>query len=53
MGIQEHIIKMVCSKCKRANYWTRKHRKRVERKLDYKKHCKWCKAHTTHKEKKK
>ncbi|MBL7045211.1 50S ribosomal protein L33 [bacterium] len=50
---QERLIKLVCSKCKRINYWSRKNKKKVERKIELKKYCKWCKAQTEHKEGKK
>ncbi|MEK7555353.1 MAG: 50S ribosomal protein L33 [Patescibacteria group bacterium] len=49
----ENLIKMRCSVCKQNNYYTRKNKKKVERKLEYKKFCKWCRKHTIHKEAKK
>jgi len=49
----ENLIRLKCSQCKRVNYYTRKNRKTVERKLEYKKYCNWCKKHTLHKEAKK
>ena len=51
--LQENLIKLQCSKCKRINYWTRKNKKKVERKIALKKFCKWCKKRTEHKEGKK
>ncbi|MBI3638649.1 50S ribosomal protein L33 [Candidatus Wolfebacteria bacterium] len=48
----ENLIRMRCTVCKRFNYYTRR-KKSLERKLEYKKHCKWCKKHTSHKEVKK
>ena len=50
---QERLIKLQCTKCKRVNYWSRKNKKKVERKIELKKFCKWCKTHTPHKEAKK
>lgn len=50
---QDKLIKLGCSKCKRINYWTRKNKKQVERKIELKKYCKWCKGQTGHKELKK
>ncbi|MBU1179274.1 50S ribosomal protein L33 [Patescibacteria group bacterium] len=50
---QDNLIKLICSACKRTNYWTRKNKKKVERKIEYKKYCKWCKKHVVHKEGKK
>jgi len=50
---KDFTVKMVCDECKRINYYTLRNRKTVERKLEYKKFCKWCKKHTIHKEAKK
>ncbi|MEK7635484.1 MAG: 50S ribosomal protein L33 [Patescibacteria group bacterium] len=46
---RENLIKLRCSVCKRNNYYTRK-KKTLERKLELKKHCRWCRKHTIHKE---
>ncbi len=48
----ENLIKLRCVDCKRFNYYTRK-KKSLGRKIELKKHCKWCKKHTVHKEAKK
>ena len=50
---QDHLIRLACQKCKRINYWTRKNRKQVERKIELKKFCRWCRQRTVHKEAKK
>jgi len=50
---QDRLIKLACQKCKRTNYWSSKNKKLVERKIELKKYCKWCKAQTVHKESKK
>ena len=50
---QDQLFKLACGKCARINYWSRKNRKLVTRKVELKKYCKWCKAHTKHKESKK
>ncbi|PIQ91787.1 MAG: 50S ribosomal protein L33 [Parcubacteria group bacterium CG11_big_fil_rev_8_21_14_0_20_39_14] len=50
---QENIIKLQCSQCKRVNYYTHKNKKTVEKKLELKKFCRWCRKHTPHKETKK
>ncbi len=50
---QDQLIKMSCQDCKRVNYWSRKNKKGVERKIELKKFCKWCKKQTPHKETKK
>ncbi|MAF79507.1 50S ribosomal protein L33 [bacterium] len=49
----EKLIKLKCEDCKRQNYYKRKNKKTVERKLEFKKFCKWCRKHTPHKEAKK
>lgn len=50
---KEHLVKLACEQCKRINYYTRRNKKTVEKKLGLKKFCKWCKKHTAHKETKK
>jgi len=50
---QPQLIKLSCSKCKEINYWSRKNKKKVERKIELKKYCKFCKVATPHKETKK
>jgi len=49
----DKLVRLRCEKCKRVNYNTRKNKKQVERKLEYKKFCKWCREHNVHKEAKK
>ena len=44
------IITLACSVCKRRNYTQTKNKKLHVEKLEVKKHCKWCKKHTLHKE---
>ena len=46
----DNLIKLKCGVCKRIGYYTRKNVKKVERKLDLKKYCSWCRKHTIHKE---
>lgn len=50
---QNNLIRLACGTCKRINYYTRKNRKGVERKIELKKLCKWCSGRTVHKETKK
>jgi len=50
---QDRLIKLACQKCKRINYWSSKNKKLVVDKIEINKYCKWCKAHTPHKEVKK
>ncbi|MDO8469858.1 MAG: 50S ribosomal protein L33 [bacterium] len=49
----EKVINLRCATCKRSNYTTRKNKKVVERKIEFKKYCPWCREHTAHKESKK
>jgi large subunit ribosomal protein L33 len=46
----DNLITLRCTVCKRKNYYVHKNRKQVERKIDLKKYCKWCKKSTPHKE---
>lgn len=50
---QDRLIKLACTKCKRINYWSSKNKRKVERKIELKKWCKWCKKQQPHKEQKK
>ncbi|HEY4521937.1 MAG TPA: 50S ribosomal protein L33 [Candidatus Paceibacterota bacterium] len=50
---QDNLIKLSCTNCKRINYWSRKNRKKVERKIELKKYCNWCHGQYPHKEAKK
>ncbi|MEK7652796.1 MAG: 50S ribosomal protein L33 [Patescibacteria group bacterium] len=53
MASQKNLIKLQCTVCKRTNYYTSKNKKTIDKKIELKKYCKWCKAHTPHKESKK
>jgi large subunit ribosomal protein L33 len=46
----DSLIVLKCSVCKRRNYYTHKNKKSVERKVELKKYCPWCKVSTIHKE---
>lgn len=48
----ENLIRLKCTVCGRANYYTHKNKKKVERKIEYKKYCPWCRKQTAHKESK-
>ncbi|MAG12958.1 50S ribosomal protein L33 [bacterium] len=50
---QKHLLKLACKNCKRINYWTRKNKKSVERKIELKKYCRWCRGPYPHQETKK
>ncbi len=49
---QDNLVKLRCEGCKRDNYWVRKNKKTVQRKLEFKKFCADCLKHTVHKESK-
>ncbi|PIV10171.1 MAG: 50S ribosomal protein L33 [Candidatus Portnoybacteria bacterium CG03_land_8_20_14_0_80_41_10] len=50
---QDNLIKLQCSECKRINYWSRKNKKKIQKKIELMKFCKWCRKSTLHKEGKK
>ncbi|HZX01244.1 MAG TPA: 50S ribosomal protein L33 [Candidatus Paceibacterota bacterium] len=50
--VSDNLIRLKCSSCSRMNYYTRKNKKQVDRKLEYKKFCAWCRKRTVHKESK-
>jgi large subunit ribosomal protein L33 len=43
-------ITFQCTTCKRRNYVSTKNRKKTTEKLEFRKFCRWCRAHTQHKE---
>ena len=43
-------ITMACQDCKERNYITRKNRRNDPDRLEFKKHCPRCNAHTIHRE---
>jgi large subunit ribosomal protein L33 len=46
----DNLIGLRCTVCKRRNYYVNKNKKQVERKIEFKKFCKWCRKQTVHKE---
>ncbi|MDP3093394.1 MAG: 50S ribosomal protein L33 [bacterium] len=50
MATKKPHTKLQCSVCKRVNYFTKKSKNIAETKLELKKHCRWCRKHTLHKE---
>ena len=44
------MITFQCTECKRRNYNTTKNKRTMQDRLELKKYCKFCKAHTPHKE---
>ena len=47
---QEQKVELECTACKRITHYTRKNKKTIKDRLELKKHCKFCKGHTGHKE---
>ena len=43
-------ITLACTECKQRNYETVKNKKNDPDRLEMKKHCPFCRKHTTHKE---
>ena len=44
------IITLACHECKRRNYSTTKNKKKTTERLEMKKFCRFCRAHTKHRE---
>ncbi len=44
------IIILACTECKRRNYNTTKNKKKTTERLELKKYCPSCRAHTPHRE---
>ncbi len=44
------LITLQCTTCKRRNYVSTKNKKTTTGKLEFRKFCRWCRAHTQHKE---
>jgi large subunit ribosomal protein L33 len=44
------IITLACNDCKRRNYSTTKNKKKTTERLEMKKYCPSCRAHTVHRE---
>lgn len=47
--MRDRII-LECSECKQRNYVSKKNKKNTTERVELKKHCKFCNAHTVHKE---
>jgi len=43
-------ITLACTNCKQRNYITAKNKKKHTEKIELKKYCKFCNAHTVHRE---
>jgi large subunit ribosomal protein L33 len=43
-------VTLACTECKQRNYSTTKDKKKNTEKIELKKYCKFCNAHTLHRE---
>lgn len=43
-------VTLACTECKQRNYMTTKDKKKNTEKFEVKKYCKFCNAHTLHRE---
>src|SRR5660397_235695 len=43
-------VTLACEECKRRNYRTMKNKKNNPDRIEFKKYCRWCGTHTSHKE---
>ena len=53
MATKKAFVKLQCTVCKKTNYFAKKSKTLVDKKLELKKFCRWCRKHTVHKETKK
>ena len=49
-GKAVELVALQCSECKRRNYTTEKNRRNLDKKLEFKKYCKFDRKHTVHRE---
>jgi len=45
-------VTLQCTECKERNYTTTKNKKNTPDRLEFKKYCRRCRTHTTHRENK-
>jgi large subunit ribosomal protein L33 len=43
-------ITLACTDCKRRNYQTMKSKRNTTERVELRKYCRWCGAHTAHRE---
>jgi len=49
-GKNDRMVVLACEECKERNYTTTKNKKTLKERMEIKKHCPRCNAHTAHKE---
>lgn len=47
---QDTLTTLKCSECGTRNFYTFKNKKKIQEKLELKKHCPKCRKHTVHNE---
>lgn len=47
---QDTLTTLKCADCGNRNFYTFKNKKKIQEKLELKKHCPKCRKHTVHKE---
>lgn len=47
---QDRLAKLECTECHHVTYHSTRNKKTIKTRLELKKHCKFCKKHTAHKE---
>ncbi|MGN9166325.1 50S ribosomal protein L33 [Tissierellaceae bacterium HCP3S3_D8] len=47
--MRDRII-LACTECKQRNYVSKKNKKNTTERVELRKHCKFCNAHTIHRE---
>ena len=47
---QDNLAKLECTVCRRLTHHTYKNKKKLSVRLQLKKHCRFCRQHTLHKE---
>ncbi len=48
--VSDFLVGLKCTVCSARNYYIRKNKSKVERKLEFKKYCAHCRKSTSHKE---
>ncbi len=48
--IMRDIITLECTVCKHRNYTTTKNKRKQSGRVEYRKYCRFCNKHTSHKE---
>ena len=44
------IVTLACAECKRRNYSTTRNKRKTTERLEFRKYCRFCRTHTSHRE---